>query len=620
MNVRIISGWRRAGWALVAAAGLVCGLLAVVTVVSRPAPAAAAPEGVTMRFRCEFPLIGAQDLDITIKTNMPKVAVVGERPVPRIIFDTVSMINDKTTNGLRTLDAATLSGTALARSAAVTPEYPNGVSVAPRAEIAKSSIPPAGAFKVPASGSTVGLAFEEPGAGRLVLRELVLFPILRKADGSPTDFEDGLEVPCARTSGSDLLAEFTIVAEDTQPPGTPGRPSVTAQTGTTASLKWGAASDDIGVSGYNVYDGTKKVLSTYGPDTTATLTGLTPESAHTFTVTARDFYGNESEPSDPVTVQLGPDVPERVPPTTPGDPSATHVGGIWVRLKWGASTDNVGVAFYDIYNGGKLAASFPGTGEPEGWVEGLQPLTSYTFAVRARDAAGNVSPFSRPVTVRTLKGAPQGCGEYPDAPADLASRGCVYMSGFNNVQKLDGAAIVNDPRQGPAFANVAFKTVEQKYVKARFRFTRPLRSTTTFLTFGFMPTTATMELTQIGDGSLEGEYKGDGYDIKASATMRVRIYDATANGAPVNVGARCQTGTPMKIGLTASPADYKDILEGGVLKGTTAIPAFAGCGVGEDLDPLFTGAVSGSGNLIKIKQGPICKKETAECLPVDPVR
>ncbi|MFG2003297.1 DUF6801 domain-containing protein [Spirillospora sp. NPDC048911] len=619
MNVRIISGRRRALVGLVAAAGLGCGLLGL-TALSGPAPARAAPDGVTMRFRCEFPLIGPQDLDVTIKTNVPKVAVVGERPVPRIVFETVATLNAKTTNGLRTLDAATLSGTALARAAAVTPEYPNGVSVAPRAEIAKSGIPPAGSFKVPATGSTVGLSFDEPGAGKLVLRELVLYPILRKADGSPTDFKDGLEVPCKRTSGSDLLAEFAIVASDTQPPSKPGRPGATALTGTTAMLKWGASTDDVGVSGYNIYDGTKKVLSTYGPETTVTISGLTPNSAHTFSVVGRDFYGNESEASDPVTVQLGPDVPERVPPTTPGDPTATHVGGVWVRLKWGASTDDVGVAFYDIYNGGKLTASFPGTGEPEGWVEGLAPLTSYTFTVRARDAAGNVSASSEPVTVRTLKGAPQGCGDYPDAPPDLASRGCVYMAGYNNVTKLDGAAIVNDPKQDPAFANVAFKTVEEKYVKARFRFVRPLRSRTTFLTFGFMPTTATMELRQIGAGSLEGEYRDGGYAIKASATMRVRVYGATANGAPVDVGARCATAKPMRITLTATPADYKDILEGGLLTGTTTIPPFAGCGVGEDLDPLFTGAIAGGGNLIKIRQGPICKKQTAECLPVQPER
>ncbi|REE97800.1 fibronectin type III domain-containing protein [Thermomonospora umbrina] len=610
---------RRAVLTLGVTAGMLCSSLALVGIGGTPS-ADAAPSAVSLIYRCKFPFIGEQDVQVKVSTNMPKKAIVDELAIPALEFKTVSLVNSKTTQGLRALDGMTIEGAAKAEAVLRAPEFPNGLRVVTGARIEKRRVPPGGAFSVKADGSATRLVFSKAGAGRIEIKDLTLRPVLKRLDGSVTDL-DGLEVPCTYKSGNKVLAEFDILEKDEEPPTAPTAPRVVAQTGRSITLDWNAADDNIGVGGYVIYNGEQKLLETYGGETTATLPA-TPNTAYSLTVQARDYGHNLSGPSAPVTVNTGPDVPERVPPSAPGKPEMTHAGGSWIRIKWPESTDNVGVAWYDVYANGKLAGTFPGD-DPDGWAEGLQPLTNYTLTVKAKDAAGNESLASPPVIARTEGGAPEGCETYPNPPAGFNSRGCVYMAGFTNVKKLNGAAVINDPSSNPIYAKVAYRVVENQYIKARFRFNGKLVSRATFLTFGFMATSATMELTQVGEGTMDGRWveKEQGYDLTAKAKVMVRIYGATANGSPLNLGPNCVSGTPMTLELKAKPADFKDILEGGVLTGDGMIPHFKGCGGNEDMDALFIGAISGAGNFMKIRQGPLCRPDSSkECRPVAPQR
>lgn len=112
-------------------------------------------------------------------------------------------------------------------------------------------------------------------------------------------------------------------------------------------------------------------------------------------------------------------------PSTAGTPTASALAATSVTLTWTAATDNVGVTGYDIVrvNGGSettVAASTTNTAT----VTGLTADTAYTFAVYARDAAGNRSTRSATVSVTTDKGGSTpgvGCsvgyrvvGEWPD--------------------------------------------------------------------------------------------------------------------------------------------------------------------------------------------------------------
>ncbi|MGY0056351.1 cellulase family glycosylhydrolase [Streptomyces sp. LZ34] len=98
-------------------------------------------------------------------------------------------------------------------------------------------------------------------------------------------------------------------------------------------------------------------------------------------------------------------------PTTPGTPTASAVTATSATLTWPAATDNVGVAAYDIVrvSGGTetRVATSTGTGAT---ITGLSAATSYTFAVYARDAAGNRSARSATVGVTTEAGGGSGAG------------------------------------------------------------------------------------------------------------------------------------------------------------------------------------------------------------------
>ena len=60
-------------------------------------------------------------------------------------------------------------------------------------------------------------------------------------------------------------------------------------------------------------------------------------------------------------------------------------------------------------------------------------------------------------------------------------------------------------------------------------------------------------------------------------------------------------------------------MTGGPLEGTVTIPTFTGCGVTENLDPLFTGSISGPGNLARAIQGKPCNVLVTSCKPTVPV-
>ncbi|QMU70686.1 cellulose binding domain-containing protein [Streptacidiphilus sp. P02-A3a] len=90
---------------------------------------------------------------------------------------------------------------------------------------------------------------------------------------------------------------------DTTPPSTPTGLAVSGTGPGSISLSWKAATDNVGVTGYNVYEGSSVVATVTG--TTANITGLLAGSSHTFDVTAFDAAGNESPASATVTGVAG---------------------------------------------------------------------------------------------------------------------------------------------------------------------------------------------------------------------------------------------------------------------------------------------------------------------------
>jgi chitodextrinase len=101
-------------------------------------------------------------------------------------------------------------------------------------------------------------------------------------------------------------------------------------------------------------------------------------------------------------------------PTAPANLTASGITASSANLSWSASTDNVGVAGYDILrapgtSGGTFAQIGTATGTSFSST-GLTAATSYRYQVRARDAAGNISPVSNTVTVTTSSSGGGGGG------------------------------------------------------------------------------------------------------------------------------------------------------------------------------------------------------------------
>jgi len=173
---------------------------------------------------------------------------------------------------------------------------------------------------------------------------------------------------------------------------------------TTATLTWGASTDNIAVTGYEVYNGVNVIATVPANQTSANLTNLLAGTTYNLAVKAFDASGNRSPLSNSVqftTTKLPVDV------TPPTNPTGLHVMGTptstSVTLMWNASTDDSGIAGYRIYNGNTVIATVTGTAT-EKVVTGLSPNTQYTFTVRAYDPSNNESGNSNAVTVSTADG------------------------------------------------------------------------------------------------------------------------------------------------------------------------------------------------------------------------
>ncbi|MEV4018674.1 fibronectin type III domain-containing protein [Nonomuraea angiospora] len=217
---------------------------------------------------------------------------------------------------------------------------------------------------------------------------------------------------------------------DTTPPSTPGTPAASNVTATSATLTWAASTDQggSGLAGYNVYREQGSTDPQLGQSATnsITLTGLTANTQYQVYVRARDGAGNLSGDSQPVTFTTTTGGGDTSPPTAPAGLAASATTSTGTTLSWTASTDDTGVAGYDILrvpgaSGGTFTQA--GTSATTSFSDtGLTPSTTYRYQVRARDAAGNTSPVSNTAQVTTQPGTSTGtCTAVPTVQTQWAT-------------------------------------------------------------------------------------------------------------------------------------------------------------------------------------------------------
>jgi chitodextrinase len=201
------------------------------------------------------------------------------------------------------------------------------------------------------------------------------------------------------------------------------------------SLSWSPPTSNGGAAivGYDVFEG-GSAASGLVSGTSFTMTGLTNGTTYSFTVDAvngAQLHSAQSSPASATPV---------APVTAPGAPSglSASAGNAQVSLSWQAPSSDGGAAVtsYNVYQGGRKAATVSGTGAT---VKNLANGTPYSFTVTAVNKAGegpaSGAASATPAAAVTKPGAPNGLSASP-------GNGKVTLS-WTEPKSTGGAAITS---------------------------------------------------------------------------------------------------------------------------------------------------------------------------------
>jgi uncharacterized protein YkwD/chitodextrinase len=199
--------------------------------------------------------------------------------------------------------------------------------------------------------------------------------------------------------------------------------SITA--GQSATLSWSVT----GATSISVDNGLGSVVST-GSRT------VSPAQTTKYKLTAANSNGSSTAQVTVVVTALARDTQA---PTAPAIVSSGARSERQVDLTWTASTDNVEVAGYQVIRNGSVIASVPAASRSYSDRD-VQPATSYTYNLRAYDAASNYSAISNSILIRTPASSEStAC----PAPATDAFTACYY----NNTDLAGSPALVRTDSQ-----------------------------------------------------------------------------------------------------------------------------------------------------------------------------
>lgn len=180
----------------------------------------------------------------------------------------------------------------------------------------------------------------------------------------------------------------TVKTVDTTSPSVPSEVTVGNITHNSAEVTWQESTDNVGVTGYNIYLNNKLVNTSPVTELRCELTALEAETEYQVKVEALDEAGNTSV-SDPISFTTK-TAPDNEAPTAPGGVAVSSITDNSAVVSWTASTDNVGVAGYNIYLNDNKINALPVT-ELQFQLTGLAAETEYQVRIEAVDGAGNTS-------------------------------------------------------------------------------------------------------------------------------------------------------------------------------------------------------------------------------------
>ncbi|WP_339881633.1 endonuclease [Polaribacter vadi] len=217
------------------------------------------------------------------------------------------------------------------------------------------------------------------------------------AQGNRNPFIDNAYLATRIWGGDAAIDSWGLyVTADDEAPTVPTNIALSNITTTTIDVSWTASTDNEAVTKYEVF-----VNGNLNGNTSATnysITNLTPNTAYNITVLAKDIANNQSAQSSAVS---GTTLADTVAPSIPTNITITNQAGTSFKVNWAASTDNSGVASYDIFvndifNGNSTSTSYT--------VTDLTISTTYSITLLAKDAANNSSAKSTSVNGATTDG------------------------------------------------------------------------------------------------------------------------------------------------------------------------------------------------------------------------
>ena len=205
--------------------------------------------------------------------------------------------------------------------------------------------------------------------------------------GATYTYQVGAYDAAGNITRSNILSATTIF--DVTAPTPPRYLTAKTISSNEIDLQWGPATDNVGVGSYSIYRNNNYVATVLSSTPSYADTGLSPNTLYSYQVVAGDIVGNPSQPSVPAAATTQP--PDLTPPSIPSNLRGVSPSTNEVDLSWSASTDNVGVAGYYIYRDGNQIGGTASTSFVDLY---LATNTTYLYAVKAYDAAGNISPQS----------------------------------------------------------------------------------------------------------------------------------------------------------------------------------------------------------------------------------
>jgi endonuclease I/chitodextrinase len=199
-------------------------------------------------------------------------------------------------------------------------------------------------------------------------------------------------------AAEDIWGIYT--SSDTQAPTVPTNVSVSNFTTSSMDVSWTASTDNVGVTSYDVY--VDNALTKNVTTTSASLSGLTPNTTYAITVTAKDLADNVSAKS---TATNGKTLADTTAPTVPQNIVVSNQTDVSFKITWDASTDDTSVANYEVYIDNNLTATVTTTTYT---ASGLTASTTYSVEVLAKDTSDNKSAKSTPVNATTTSGSSSG--------------------------------------------------------------------------------------------------------------------------------------------------------------------------------------------------------------------